>query len=125
MHHGDDFDPVPADAVDENIVWVDDGFARSLDAARPIEERSLPQSFGAGFDCHLQAFRRSRIALGDIGNDRLKIVERARPPDQAQQGLLRALAFMIARTRFIASSCATLGRPSARDAAIFAFSQSR
>ena len=66
------------------------------------------EQFRAGYDRLVQSLGGRHIALGNIGYDCFEVVERVRSPYDMLHAV-RALASMIARTRFIAASC-SMGR---------------
>jgi len=117
MDDGDDLDRLLTHPIHQNIVGMHDCLARPFHSARPMHQREIGQTVGAGFNRVFQALRGGHVAVGDIGDDLPEVFARPGQPDELQRCFLASMIFCASA---MASSCGMGGRLSASDLATFA-----
>ena len=84
VQHGEDVDRL-ADAVDEDIVGVDDRLARAGDAAGAVEEWMVGEAIGSVPDRRAEAVGRRGVAIRDVAGDVVQVSACVGEPDQRQR----------------------------------------
>lgn len=102
----EDFDGARNNAIDQDVVGMDDRLSRAGDAARAMEFRMLGQAIRRVLECRIQAQRRRLVARGDIVENLKQACFGRRVPDDRQRHLCRS---RIAWTFAITSACGMRG----------------
>ena len=84
MQHGEHLDR-RADAIDQDVVGVDDRLARAGDAAWAVDQRVVGQSLGGVLDRRGDAIGGGRIAVGDVAGEVVKVLARLGTPEERQR----------------------------------------
>ena len=124
MNQPDDLDRLSGDAIDQDVVGVDNRFACARHPAGAAHVRMVGQPLGESFDDPAHALRCGGIVIGDVTDGSFDVPTSAFAPDELQRVLPDFFASSIARTSAITWSCGTGGRGSASDSATVRFSHS-
>ena len=93
-----------ADAVDEDVIRVNDRFTRARDATWAMDEGVIGKAVGSVLDQRLQPIRRRHVPSGDVVQYVEEVRRRIVAPDDGQSHPLRCRS-MTLRAIAITSSC--------------------
>lgn len=86
MHNGNNIDPLRFDLIYDKVIRVNDQFARTLDAALPVQLWPL-RDFGDGtLNCSPKPERGAFIARSNVIHDAVKVIQRRWKPAKRQHG---------------------------------------
>lgn len=97
MDQVDDLHRFRGHPVDDDVVRMHHGLARSRDAARAVHIGPLGEPFGAEVDRGLEPLGRREVSFRNIGEDGPRFLPGAFAPDQRQHGFFRLALAMISR----------------------------
>jgi hypothetical protein len=93
VQHGEDVDRL-ADAVDEDVVGMDDRLARAGDAAGAMDQRVIGEALGGVLNRRADAVGGGRIAMSDVCGDLVQVVPNLGTGNQRQRHRCLARSMM-------------------------------